>query len=157
MVHLLGRYSPAYASIQFRSLGQFFRWLAAEDGIADPMAGLRPPAVPVKPVPFFTTVELSRLEAACRGGSFAQRRDAAIIAVFRAAGIRLSEMAGIRHHPDDPARGDLDLQAREIRIRGKGGKDRTVRVTHQAARAVDATSAPAPGTPRHGGPSCGSG
>jgi integrase/recombinase XerD len=134
---VLGRYSAGYASMQFRSLQQFFKWLSAEDDIADPMAGLRPPAVPVTPVPFFTTVELSRLEATCRGSSFAQRRDAAIIAVFRAAGIRLSEMAGIRCDPDDPDRSDLDLQAREIKIRGKGGKERTVRIGHQAARAVD--------------------
>jgi site-specific recombinase XerD len=137
IVILLGRYSAAYASMQFRALQQFFRWLAAEDGIPDPMAGLRAPAVPVQPVPFFTTVELSRLEAACRGGSFAQRRDGAVIAVFRATGIRLSEMAAIRHDPGDPARGDLDLQAREIRICGKGGRDRTVRIDRQAARAVD--------------------
>jgi site-specific recombinase XerD len=137
MVWLLARYSPAYASMQFRALQQFFKWLAAEDAIPDPMAGLRPPAVPVTPVPVFTTVELSRLEAACRGSSFAQRRDAAIIAVFRASGIRLSEMAGIRHDPGDPARSHLDLQAREIKVRGKGGENRTVRISHQAARAVD--------------------
>ena len=137
IVELLGRYSPAYASMQFRALQQFSRWLAAEDGICDPMAGLRPPAVPVRPVPFFTTGELSRLEAVCRGDSFAQRRDAAVIAVFRATGIRLSEMAAIRHDPGDPARSDLDLQAREIKIRGKGGKNRTVRITRQAARAAD--------------------
>jgi hypothetical protein len=31
MVHLLGRYSSAYASIQFRALRQFFKWLAAEE------------------------------------------------------------------------------------------------------------------------------
>ena len=138
IVHLLGCYSPAYASMQFRSLQQFFKWLAAEENIPDPMAGLRPPAVPVKEVPVFTTGELSELEAACRGGSFARRRDAAIIAVFRATGIRLSEMAAIRrHHPAGPERGDLDLHAREITIRGKGGKERTVRIDRQAARAVD--------------------
>ena len=66
-----------------------------------------------------------------------RRRDAAIIAVFTATGIRLSEMAGIRYHPGDPARNDLDLQAREIRIRGKGGTARTVRIGHQAARSLD--------------------
>ncbi len=31
MVHLLDRYSSAYASIQFRALRQFFKWRAAED------------------------------------------------------------------------------------------------------------------------------
>jgi hypothetical protein len=33
MVHLISRYSAAYASIQFRALQQFFKWLAAEAGL----------------------------------------------------------------------------------------------------------------------------
>ena len=45
---------------------------------------------------FFTGQELARLEQACAGRTFAQRRDTAIIAVFKATGIRLSELAGIR-------------------------------------------------------------
>jgi site-specific recombinase XerD len=95
------------------------------------------PKVTTGTVPVFSSVELSQLERTCRGSSFAQRRDAAIIAVFRATGIRLSEMAGIRYHPDDPARNDLDLHARKIRIAGKGGTDRTVKIGHQAARSLD--------------------
>src|SRR5271166_3990120 len=51
MVWLLVRYSAAYASNQYRALRQFFKWLAAEEEIPDPMAGLRPPHVPDKPVP----------------------------------------------------------------------------------------------------------
>jgi integrase/recombinase XerD len=137
MVHLLGLYSTAYASIQFRALRQFFKWLAAEEEIPDPMARLRAPKVTIREVPVFTSVELSDLERDCRGGSFAQRRDAAVIAVFTATGIRLSEMAGIRYHLEDPARHDLDLERREIRIAGKGGTARTVRIGHQAARALD--------------------
>jgi site-specific recombinase XerD len=85
----------------------------------------------------FTSGELSDLENACRGSTFAARRDAAIIAVFTATGIRLSELAGIRHNPGDPARSDLDLQARKIRIAGKAGKPRTVKIGHQAARSLD--------------------
>jgi integrase/recombinase XerD len=57
--------------------------------------------------------------------------------VLTATGIRLSELAGICRHPGDPARSDLDLQAREIRIRGKGGTSRTVKIGHQAARSLD--------------------
>jgi integrase/recombinase XerD len=137
IVQLLDRYSGAYASIQFRALRQFFKWRAAEEELPDPMARLRAPKVTVTAVPVFTSVELSDLDKACQGRSFAARRDAAIIAVFTATGIRLSELAGIRHHPGDPARSDLDLQAREIRIRGKGGTARTVKIGHQAARSLD--------------------
>jgi site-specific recombinase XerD len=57
--------------------------------------------------------------------------------VFTATGIRLSELAGICCHPGDPARSDLDLHGREIKIRGKGGTSRTVKIGHQAARSLD--------------------
>jgi site-specific recombinase XerD len=89
IVWLLGRYSAAYASNQFRVLQQFFKWLAAEEEIPDPMARLRPPPVPDKPVPVFTGDELRQLERACAGRGFQERRDAAVIAVFRATGMRL--------------------------------------------------------------------
>ena len=115
MAWLLDRYSSACASNQYRALQQFFKWLAAEDELPDPMAGLAPPRVPGKLVPVFTGEELTRLEHACAGRSFAQRRDTAIIAVLRATGIRLSELAGLRC-------GDLDLRQREITVRGKGEK-----------------------------------
>jgi integrase/recombinase XerD len=137
MVHLLENYSRAYASIQFRALRQFFKWRAAEDQCPDPMTRLRAPTVAVTAVPVFTGGELSELQKACQGRSFAARRDAAIVAVLTATGIRLSELAGIRCHPDDPARSDLDLQGREIRIRGKGRTARTVKIGHQAARSLD--------------------
>jgi integrase len=74
MAWLLDRYSSAYASNQYRALQQFFRRLAAEDEMPDPMAGLQPPRVTDKLVPVFTGGELSRLEQACAGRSFAQRR-----------------------------------------------------------------------------------
>ena len=48
MVQLLHRYSDAYASIQFRALRQFFKWLAAEGQIPDPMDRLRAPKVAVR-------------------------------------------------------------------------------------------------------------
>jgi len=44
------------------------------------LAALRPPKVTEKPVPVFTSVELSELQKACQGRTFAGRRDAAVIA-----------------------------------------------------------------------------
>ena len=51
MAWLLDRYSSAYASNQYRALQQFFKWLAVEDELPDPMAGLQPPRVTEKLVP----------------------------------------------------------------------------------------------------------
>jgi site-specific recombinase XerC len=136
LVHLLSLYSHAYASNQFRALQQFFRWLAEEEQIPDPTARLRAPTVSEKLVPVFTSEELSALGKTCQG-SFAQRRDAAIIAVLTATGIRAGELAGIRYDWHDPRRSDVDLWRREITVRGKGGRPRVVRIGHGAARAVD--------------------
>jgi site-specific recombinase XerD len=46
MVQLLDRYSDAYASIQFRALRQFFRWLAVEDEIPTRWTGSARPGWP---------------------------------------------------------------------------------------------------------------
>ena len=101
------------------------------------MAGLRPPKVTEKLIPVFTSVELLKLEKACAGRTFAQRRDLAIIAVFRAAGVRLSELAGIVYDVEDTQSSDVDLWQREITVRGKSGKARIVRISHQAAVSLD--------------------
>ena len=104
------------------------------------MEGLQPPRVTEKLVPVFTGQELTRLEHACAGCSFAQRRDTAIIAVLTATGIRLAELAelaALRYDPGDPRRSDIGLRQREITVRGKGGEDRIVRIGHQAARNLD--------------------
>jgi len=137
MTGLLGRYSGAYASNQYRALQQFFKWLAAEEELPDPMAGLHAPKVTSKLVPVFTSQKLSGLARACAGRSFAQRRDAAIVAVLTATGIRLSELAGIRYDPGDVQRSDVDLWHREITVRGKGGKPRIVKISYDAARSLD--------------------
>jgi site-specific recombinase XerD len=124
MTWLLNRYSNAYASNQYRALQQFFKWLAVEDELPDPMTGLQPPRVTERLVPVFTREELARLEQACAGRSFAQRRDTAIIAVLKATGIRLAELAGLRYDPGHPRRSDIDLWQREITVRRRAVRAR---------------------------------
>jgi hypothetical protein len=41
------------------------KWLAVEEEIPDPVAGLRPPHVPESPVPVFAAGDLRGLERAC--------------------------------------------------------------------------------------------
>ena len=81
--------------------------------------------------------DLPRLERACAGRAFTQRRGAALIAVFRATGVRLSELAGVRYDPGDPGRSDIDLWHREITVHGKGRKTRVVKISFDAARSLD--------------------
>jgi integrase len=136
-VRLLGEYSTAYAGNQFRAIHRFLRWLAIEEDRPDPVRGLRAPRVKVSLVPVFTSEELSALRRGCQGRGFADRRDAAILAVFEATGIRVSELAGIRYGPGDPERCDLDVYGRAIQVFGKGGKPRVVTISFEAARSLD--------------------
>ena len=136
IVWLLDRYSSAYASNQYRALQQFFKWLAGEEEIPDPMARLKPPHVPEKPVP----ISMPRI---CRVSSAPARAGRSRSAATRrssrcsATGIRAGEIARIRYCPDDAERSDVDLQNRTIRVRGKGRRERVVPIGHDAARALD--------------------
>jgi integrase/recombinase XerD len=133
IITLLGRYSDSYANNQFRALQQFFKWHATEDPDeprANPMASLKPPKIGDKLVPVFTDDELAALLGTCKGGGFQNRRDYAIISMFKDTGARLSELAGL-------ATGDVSPREREAVVTGKGDKQRTVRFTYDTARALD--------------------
>ncbi len=155
MTWLLDRYSNAYASNQYRALQQFFKWLAAEDQMPDPMAGLQPPRVTDKLVPVFTSEEPTRLGHACAGRSFAQRRDTAIIAVLKATGSGwpswptfATTLVTCGAVTSTCGSGKSPSTARAARTGSSGS------ATRQPG-AWTGTSAPAPGTRRPGGGSCG--
>src|SRR3984957_13892618 len=130
---LLGRYSDSYANNQFRALQQFFKWHATEDPDEprrNPMAGLKPPKIGSKLVPVITDGELSALLAACKGSGFENRRDYAVISLFRDTGARLSELSGL-------ATEEVSAHDREAVVTGMGNKQRTVKYTYDTARAFD--------------------
>ena len=117
-VTLLGRYSDSYANNQFRALQQFFKWHATEDPDEqrpNPMASLKPPKIGDKLVPVFTDDELAALLGTCKGGGFQNRRDYAIISVFKDTGARLSELAGLTTD-------DVSPRDRVTVVTGKGDK-----------------------------------
>jgi site-specific recombinase XerD len=66
---------------------------------------------------------------ACRGKGFANLRDEAIIRLYADTGARLSEVGNLRV-------ADLNLTSESVHYRGKGAKDRRVRVGPKTARAV---------------------
>jgi integrase/recombinase XerD len=132
-VTLLGRYSDSYANNQFRALQQFFKWHATEDPDeprSNPMTNLKPPKLGSKVVPVFTDDELTALLAACKGPGYRNRRDYAMISLFKDTGVRLSELAGLTVT-------DVTLREREALVTGKGDKQRTVKFTYDTARALD--------------------
>lgn len=61
----------------------------------------------------------------------AGRRDRAILELFYASGLRLSELVGLDIE-------DVNLSGRVVRVRGKGGKERLVPFNHSTADALKA-------------------
>ncbi len=57
------------------------------------------------------------------------RRDQAMLELFYASGLRLSELVGLDLD-------DLNLSSRVVRVLGKGGKERQVPLNHTAAEAI---------------------
>jgi site-specific recombinase XerD len=155
MVHLLSWYSEAYANNQFRAMQQFFRWLADEEDLPDPMARLRAPKVTEKLVPVFTSGELPALEKTCQGRSFVQRRDAAIIAVLIATGIRAGELAGIAMTQATRAAAISTCGAGRSRCAAKAAGRGSCGSGTTRPGPWPGTSASGPVTPRRGGRSCG--
>jgi site-specific recombinase XerD len=94
---LLARWSPATASTRYKQLQALYRWLEDEEEIAvNPMARMKPPVVPDKPIPVVPEDALRRLLAACAGKSFEARRDTALVTFLIDTGARRGEIAGLR-------------------------------------------------------------
>lgn len=72
----------------------------------------------------FQSVELKAQE-----GRFVDVRNAAILELFYSTGMRLSELRGIN-------RGDLDMLSQQVKVRGKGRKERIIPVGDHAQLAL---------------------
>ena len=131
MAWLVENYSPAYASNQYRALQAWFRLLADEDEIPNPMAGMTPPSVPQKLVPVLGDDELPKLLATCEGKIKTEWdvRDRAIILLFASSGARLAEIAGLRVS-------DIDFDGSAAIVTGKGSRMRIIRYSPEAAVAL---------------------
>lgn len=130
IISILETRTAGYANNQYRAIQQFFRWLSDEEEIPNPMLGLRPPAVPEQPVEVLRREQLTALLRNCQGRDFVNRRDLAILYVLMDAGIRRAELVGLTVD-------DVDLDMREIRVLGKGRRQRVVTIGRRAAVALD--------------------
>ncbi|MEO7761695.1 MAG: tyrosine recombinase XerC [Casimicrobiaceae bacterium] len=107
----------------------FFRYLAEEGKIdADPSAGLRPPKSAKRLPNALSPDEAAALVAVVDDDPLAVR-DRAMLELFYSSGLRLSELAGLTLER-------IDWQAGEVRVWGKGAKERIVPVGAQAVTAL---------------------
>ncbi|NIJ13074.1 site-specific recombinase XerD [Saccharomonospora amisosensis] len=113
--------SAANIAKHYRSLQQLFRWLDEVEGEieASPFAKMSPPAVPEQPVDVLTEDQLRALVNACKGKTFEQRRDEALVRMFIDTGARIGEIAPLRVD-------DIDFDADVAHVMGKGRRARAV-------------------------------
>ena len=127
----LSRHKPTTAAVRYRSLQQFFRWLAEEGEItASPMARMHPPHVPEEPPEVISDADLERLLKVCAGRTFEDRRDAAIIRLLIDTGMRRAELAGLTVEA-------VDFTNDVAHVVGKGRRPRACPFGRKSAQALD--------------------
>lgn len=123
--------APSTTALHYRSLRAMFNWLADEDEIdASPFAKMREPVVPDDPVDVLPVPVVQALLEVCKGRSFEERRDTAMILAFFDTGMRLGEMIGLGVD-------DVDHEYRVVTVTGKGRRRRSVPMGDKAWNALD--------------------
>jgi integrase/recombinase XerC len=130
-LHKQGR-SRASAARKLAAVRTFLRYLRREELIDDdPGALVATPKRDIRMPAHLSEDEMSALIEAPVGSNALTCRDRAILELFYASGLRLSELAGLDID-------DLNLGAKMVRVLGKGGKERIVPFNGSAATALRA-------------------
>ena len=124
--------SRASVARKLSALRSFVRFLRREGRMhQDPVALTAAPKREQKVPAHLSVDEMSRLLDAPDSSSPLGRRDRAILELFYASGLRLSELVGLDME-------DLNLSERIVRVAGKGRKERLVPFNTSAQRALRA-------------------
>jgi tyrosine recombinase XerC len=130
-VHAQGL-SRATAARKLSAVRTFLRYLRREQLIEGDPGGLVPtPKRDVRMPAHLSEHEMQALLAAPSTDDPLGRRDRAILELFYASGLRLSELAGLDLD-------DVNVSAKMVRVLGKGGKERLVPFGGPAASALRA-------------------
>jgi len=110
----------------------FYRYLQREDLVSvSPAASISSPKLDRRLPEFLSREESTRLVEAPDVTTPAGLRDRAFLELLYASGLRVSELVSLNI-------GQVNLESREIRVWGKGAKERIVLMGEPAARAVGA-------------------
>jgi integrase/recombinase XerC len=133
-----GRLSPATVSRKLASLRSFFGHLVREGQRgADPSLGIPGPRQPrrlPRPLSVDDCHALADADPACAEGepdTPRHARDRAIVELLYGAGLRVAELCGLD-------RGAVDLRRGDVRVLGKGGRERVVPLPGAAQDALAA-------------------
>ena len=126
------RISATSSARKLSAIRTFVKFLRREDLIEDDPSALV--AAPTKPetIPAHLTIdEMSKLLEMPDSSNPLGRRDRAILELFYASGLRLSELVGLGIE-------DVNLSGRMVRVLGKGRKERLVPFNTSTADAIRA-------------------
>jgi integrase/recombinase XerC len=127
--HAAGQ-SRATAARKLAAIRTFIRYLRREGLMdADPGALVATPKREIRMPAHLSEKEMTELLDAPDRDHPLSRRDLAILELFYASGLRLSELAGLNLQ-------DLDLSSKRTRVLGKGGKERLVPFNTSTAKAI---------------------
>ncbi len=127
----LSRRSVARALSALRT---FYRFLNLTQGVeVNPAKAARTPKQEARLPAHLDRAEIDLLfgeaERRAEAGGFSEARDLAMLELFYATGMRLAELAGL-------SEGDLDLVSDQVKVRGKGKKERIVPLGNHAGLAL---------------------
>jgi integrase/recombinase XerC len=124
--------SRGSAARKLSAVRTFARYLQREGSVdEDPAALIVAPRRDQKIPPHLSVDEMNRLLETPDRATPLGRRDQAIMELFYASGIRVSELVGLDIT-------DVSLSSRVIRVMGKGAKERQVPINQTAADAIRA-------------------
>lgn len=133
LAYLQGRgYERTTIARKLACLRCYFRYLLREREVtSNPLLGVSTPRRVRRLPSFLAPDEVVRLLEAPRGDGPIGLRDRALFRLLYATGMRVGEITGL-------VRDQLDLDEAEIRVRGKGDKERVVLVGERALGALEA-------------------
>jgi integrase/recombinase XerC len=124
--------AKASMSRKLSAIRSFYRYLVSEGVLAEhPLDRASSPKLDRRLPSFLTLEEIGRLLEAPDLSTNEGRRDRALLELLYAAGLRVSELVRLDL-------GQVNLETREIRVWGKGSKERVVLMGKPAAEALSA-------------------
>ncbi len=126
------RYASASVAHGINVLSSFFTFLQKRCGLEhNPMVHLHSPKVRNALPRVLSLREVEQLSTGCASvdNSFVAVRDRAIVALLFSSGLRVSELVSLNLY-------DVDFEMREVRVIGKGNKERVVPVGSVALQAL---------------------
>jgi integrase/recombinase XerD len=112
------------------ALKSFFAYQAIEGRLPEnPAENLKGPRTPKRLPKYLSKADAARLLAAPNGSSYEDVRERALLEVLYAAGLRVSELLGLK--PES-----VNLQEGWVRVLGKGAKERMVPIHPRAVSAL---------------------